>query len=120
MAATLVQLETFVRVAALGNFTRVAEEFHLTQPGVTQQVRALERHYGVKLVDVVGRHPVLTDAGHFLAARARDLLGGMGAIDREMQEFAAARSGDLFIGATLTIGSYVLPELLARFSAGRR
>jgi DNA-binding transcriptional LysR family regulator len=117
MSATLVQLETFVRVAELENYTRVAEEFHLTQPGVTQQVHALERHFGVTLVDVVGRRPLLTDAGRFLAARARDLLGAADTLEREMGEFAAARGGDLYIGATLTIGSYVLPGLLARFAA---
>lgn len=117
MSVTLVQLETFVRVAALGNFTRVAEEFHLTQPGVTQQVRALERQLGVRLVDVVGRRPVLTDAGRFLAIRARDVLDGVAALEREMGEFAAARAGVLSLGATLTIASYVLPALLARFAA---
>ena len=117
MGVTLVQLETFVRVAALGNFTRVAEEFHLTQPGVTQQVRGLEHHFGVRLVDVVGRRPVLTEAGQFLATRAADILGGMTALEREMAEFAAARSGELHLGATLTIGSYVLPQLLASFAA---
>lgn len=117
MSATLVQLETFVRVAALGNYSRVAEEFHLTQPGVTQQVRALERHYGVRLVDVVGRRPLLTEAGRFLAARAQELLGNVAAIEHEMTEFAQARGGRLQIGATLTIGSYVLPGMLARFAS---
>ncbi len=63
MSFTLVQLATFVRVAALGNFSRAAEDLDLTQPGVTRQVRALERNFGVRLVDVVGRRPVLTDAG---------------------------------------------------------
>lgn len=116
MGVTLVQLETFVRVATRGNYTRVAEEFHLTQPGVTQQVRALERAFGVRLVDMVGRRPVLTDAGAFLAERAREVLGGMAALEREMGEFAAVRAGELALGATLTIGAYVLPALLARFT----
>jgi DNA-binding transcriptional LysR family regulator len=117
MSMTLVQLETFARVAALGNYTRAAEELHLTQPGVTQQVRALERHFGVRLVDIVGRRPVLTDAGHFLAARAENLLGNMAALEREMGEFAEARGGELYLGATLTIGAYALPALVSRFSA---
>ena len=102
MGATLVQLETFVRVAAVGNYTRVAEAFQLTQPGVTQQVHALERQFGVRLVDVVGRRPVLTEAGRFLAVRARDMLEGMAALEREMGEFAALRAGELCLGATLT------------------
>src|SRR4051794_39815993 len=113
MSMTLVQLETFVHVARLGNYTRVAEELHLTQPGVTQQVRALERHFGLRLVDVVGRRPVLTEAGRFLAARAGDLLGSAAALEREMGEFAQARGGELHLGATLTIGTYALPALLA-------
>jgi DNA-binding transcriptional LysR family regulator len=112
-----VQLETFVRVAALGNYSRVAAEFHMTQPGVTQQVRALERQLGVRLVDVVGRRPVLTDAGRFLADRAADILAGVAMLEREMGEFAAVRTGPLTVGATLTIGAYVLPGLLARFAA---
>jgi DNA-binding transcriptional LysR family regulator len=116
MGVTLVQLETFARIAALGNYTRVADDLHLTQPGVTQQVRALERHFGVKLVDVVGRRPLLTDGGHFLAARIHDVLATMIALEREMGEFAAARIGELHIGATLTIGDYVLPALLAAFT----
>lgn len=116
MSVTLVQLETFARVAALGNFTRVAEELHMTQPGVTQQVRALERGFGVRLVDVVGHRPVLTDAGRFLAARARDIMTATAALEREMGEFTAVRTGELSLGATLTIGAYVLPPLLARFT----
>jgi len=116
MTATLVQLETFVRVAELQNYTRVAEELHLTQPGVGQQVRTLERQFGVKLVDIVHRRPILTEGGAFLAARAGDVLGTMAALEREMKEFADARSGELHVGATLTIGTYVLPARLARFA----
>ncbi len=117
MGVTLAQLETFVRVAQRGNYTRVAEEFHLTQPGVTQQVRALERQFGVRLVDMVGRRLILTDAGRFLAARAPAILAGVAGLEREMGEFATARAGELTVGATLTIGTYVLPDLLARFTA---
>ncbi len=120
MGVTLAQLETFVRVARRGSYTRVAEEFHLTQPGVTQQVRALERQFGVRLVDVVGRRPILTDAGRFLAARAPAILAGAAALEREMGEFATTQAGELTVGATLTIGTYVLPDLLARFTATHR
>ena len=117
MSMTLVQLETFVRVVALGNYTRVAEEFHLTQPGVTQQVRALERHVKLRLIDVIGHTPVPTDAGRFLAARAAEVLGNVAALEREMGEYARAAGGEVHLGATLTIGSYALPDLLARFAA---
>ncbi|GAC1444991.1 MAG: selenium metabolism-associated LysR family transcriptional regulator [Chloroflexota bacterium] len=117
VSVTLVQLQTFARLAELGNFTRVAEVLHLTQPAVTQQVRSLERHFGVRLVDIVGRRPVLTDAGRFLAGRARELLIATSLLEKEMSEFAAARGGEFRIGATLTIGTYALPAILAHFGA---
>lgn len=112
---TLVQLQTLVRLAEVGNFTRVAEELHLTQPAVTQQIRTLERQLGVRLVDVAGRRPFLTEGGRFLAERAREILANEAALEREMREFALAQAGELRVGATLTIGSYSLPSILARF-----
>lgn len=116
MAFTLVQLETFRRVAAAKNFTRVAEQLNVSQPAVTQQVQALQREFGITLVDLVGRRTVLTDAGRFLAARAETLIGNVEALERDMREFTNARAGELRLGATLTIGSYALPDLIARFA----
>jgi DNA-binding transcriptional LysR family regulator len=113
----LTQLETFRRLASEQNFTRTAEALNLTQPAVTQHVRALQEHFQVKLVDLVGRRTVLTDAGTFLAARAELLLGNVAALEREMHEFADVRAGELRIGATLTIGTYALPKLVARLRA---
>ncbi len=115
MALTLSHLHTFFRLSQLMNFTRTAEELHLTPPAITLQVKALSAHFGVPLVEIVKRRPVLTDAGHFLAERSRSLLDDIGELEREMGEFTSARTGRLTIGTTLTIGNYVLPSLLARF-----
>ena len=114
---SLVPLATFRRLALEGNYTRTAEALSLTQPAVTQHVRALEAHFGVKLVDIVGRRAVLTDAGRFLAARAEAVLGAVSALERDMLEYADARSGTLRLGATLTIGTYDLPALAGAFRA---
>lgn len=119
MPFTLVQLATLVQVAAQRSYTRAAAALYLTQPAVTQQIRALERQVGAPLVEVVGRQPELTDAGRFLASRARDLLDQVDALERDMRAFATAAIGELHIGATLTIGTYVLPHLLARLRAVR-
>jgi DNA-binding transcriptional LysR family regulator len=114
MALTLTQLHTFSRLAAIGNFTRTAEELALSQPAVTQQVRALADHFGTPLFDMVGRRPVLTDAGVFLAQRVGDVLGGVDALEREMHDFTDAQCGTLDIGVTVTIGNYaVLPTVAA-------
>ena len=114
-AVTLVQLETFRRLVRLGNFTRTAEELGLTQSAVTQQMRALERQVGTPLFDLVGRRPELTDAGALLVERSAEILDGVETLGREMREFAAARTGVLALGATVTIGSYALPQQLAAF-----
>ena len=117
MAITLAQLHTFSRLSELGNFTRTAEELKLTQPAVALQVRALQDHFAVPLVDIVKRRPILTDAGRFLAQRARSVLDDVSQLEREMQEFTHARTGRLHLGATLTIGNYALAPLLAAFKA---
>ncbi len=109
-------LRTIQRLRAEPNFTRVAEELHLTQPAVTHHVRSLSAHFGVTLVDLVGRRAVLTEAGRFLAERATPILGYVDALERDMHEFAAAQSGRLRIGASDTIGNYLLPDLLAAFA----
>ena len=115
MAFNLIQLETFRRLAHEANFTRTAEQLNLTQPAVTQHVRSLQNHFQVKLVDLVGRKTVLTDAGRFLAERATDVLGQIAVLEREMREFADVSAGELRIGATVTIGAYALPAIVARF-----
>lgn len=117
MSFNLIQLETFRRLAIERNFTRTAESLNLTQPAVTQHVRALQEHFKVKLVDLVGRRTVLTAAGILLAKRAENLLGNAAALERDMREFAELRSGELRLGATVTIGAYALPALVARFRA---
>ena len=83
---------------------------------MSQLIRALECQLGVTLIDTLGRRPVLTDAGRFLAARAEGILLGAVMLERELSEFAAARAGELHLGATLTIGTYTVPALLARFA----
>jgi DNA-binding transcriptional LysR family regulator len=113
----LIPLRTLRRLAEVPNFPRVAEDLHLTQPAVSQHVRVLSAHFGVPLVEVVGRRAALTDAGRFLVERAGPILGAVDALERDMREYAAARVGELRVGASETVGNYVLPALLARFAA---
>ncbi len=115
MTISLTQLQTFLRLAELGNFTRTAEELGVTPPAVTLQVRALSEHFGVPLVDIVKRRPILTPAGRFLAERARGVIAGAAALEREMEQFTSADAQPLVIGATVTVGSYLLSPLLAKF-----
>ena len=64
------QLEIFTRVAELGSFSRAAESLHLTQPTVSEHIRALEDELGVRLLDRRGRGADVTRAGHLLLSYA--------------------------------------------------
>lgn len=109
------RLKVFRVVARHLNFSRAAEELLLTQPAVTQQIKALEEEYGVPLFDRSGGRIGLTQAGQVLLPYAEKL--------RAMSEEAHAAvvgstgelGGQLALGASQTIGQYVLPNLVAAF-----
>lgn len=97
------------------SFSKAARRLHVTQPAVTQHIANLTREVGVQLVDLVNRRPTLTDAGGYLAERAGAIVDAIAALDADMAEFRHAASGTLRIGATVTIGTYLLAPLLAHF-----
>jgi DNA-binding transcriptional LysR family regulator len=113
--AQLAHLATFRELVRHGNFTRAAEALNVTQPAVTQHVRALERHYGVKFFDLIGRRMQLTEAGVFFAEHAERVLEVAATLERDMREFADIESGELRLGATVTIGSYGLAAIVSQF-----
>ena len=64
------RIDTFLAVCRSMNFTRAAEELHITQPAVSQHIRYLEKSYGVKLFDYQGKRLSLTTAGEALFSAA--------------------------------------------------
>lgn len=119
MAVSFAQLQALVALAEFRSFSKAARRLRVTQPAVTQHIANLAREVGVQLVDVVNRRPVLTDAGAYLVERARTIVDAIAALDADMEEFKQAKSGTLRVGATLTIGTYLIPSLLAAFRRER-
>jgi DNA-binding transcriptional LysR family regulator len=109
------RLRVFRTVAKHLNFSRAAEELLLTQPAVTQQIKALEDEFGVSLFDRGGGHIQLTPGGKALLPFAER----MNALSEEaVQAVAAAygeQSGELTVGASQTIAQYLLPSVIAAF-----
>ena len=101
------QLEYFVAVAEERNFTRAAAKVHVAQPGVSAQIRRLERELGQELLDRGGRSVRLTEAGAAVLPYARAALA---AVD----ELAGLLRGHIAIG-TVTSHNVDLPGLLAEF-----
>jgi DNA-binding transcriptional LysR family regulator len=113
---TLAQLEALRAIARHRSFSRAARALGVTQPAVSQQIAALQRHLGLRLVDVVRNRPELTEAGRYLAERAELVGRQLEALLRDALEYARAEAGTLRFAATRTIGSYVVPSLLAAFA----
>jgi DNA-binding transcriptional LysR family regulator len=116
---TLAQLEAFRLVARHGSFSRAARALGITQPAVSQQVAGLARELGLSLVDVRRNRPHLTEAGAFVAGHAERACREAALLKREAAAYAQGLRGALRVAATRTIGSYLLPALLARFLRDR-
>lgn len=106
------RLRYFVKVAELGSVTRAAEELHIAQPAVSQQLRALEEDLGVKLMDRGPRGVILTEPGHRMLSEARELLVGMKAMVRRVKENTRHTEGEVVIGVGQTIGSLLMVPLI--------
>ncbi len=96
-------LRYFVAVAEELHFTRAAERLHIAQPPLSQQIRALEGELGVQLFERTRRSVALTDAGHALLAKARELLAATQALPQELQRIARGETGLLRIGFSSTL-----------------
>jgi LysR family transcriptional regulator, transcriptional activator of the cysJI operon len=109
------RLRVFRAVAGHLNFRIAAEELLLTQSAVTQQVKALESELDVPLFDRAGGRVSLTAAGTALLPFANRLA----ALSEEARDAVAAANGRsagrLTLGASQTIGQYLLPQLIAGF-----
>ena len=96
-------LRYFVAVAEELHFTRAALRLNIAQPPLSQQIRALEAELGVQLFLRTRRSVALTDAGHALLARARELLATTQSLPRDLQRIARGEVGQLRIGFSSTL-----------------
>jgi DNA-binding transcriptional LysR family regulator len=113
------RLLTFREVARLGSFSRAGEALALTQPAVSQQVSALERQLGVRLLERGPGGPTPTEAGALLLAHADAVADRLAQADRQVAELAAADRETLRIGAFPSALASVVPEAIARLRERR-
>ena len=108
-------LALFHAVAEAGSITAGAEKLHISQPAVSKQIGELEASLGVQLCDRLPRGIRLTDAGMLLADYARRMSVTERDAARAIEELRGLKKGRLAIGASTTIGAYLLPQALSRF-----
>ncbi len=109
------QLEYLVAVIEEANFTRAAERLHVAQPGVSAQVRQLERELGHVLLDRSARAVRPTEAGIAILPHARAALAAIDRVRSTVDELDGLLRGHVSVGTVVTTGPMSLPDRLADF-----
>ncbi|RNB91269.1 LysR family transcriptional regulator [Brevibacillus fluminis] len=107
------QLLVFLTVVEQQNFSRAAEELHMTQPAVSQYIQSLERATGAKLLERSNKYVRLTKAGEIVYHHAKEIVGLYTRMQNLVDDLQHTASGPLSIGASFTYGEYVLPHIIA-------
>ena len=109
------QLRAFYQVARSGGFGSAATALHLTQPALSWQVKNLETHLEVRLLERVGRRVTLTEEGRSLYGYAEQIFNLARDAEEALADFRGLGQGRMRIDATFTFGDYHLPGLLLAF-----
>jgi DNA-binding transcriptional LysR family regulator len=115
MLINLHQLRIFQAVAQQRSYSRAAEVLFLSQPGVSLQVKALERSIGLPLFEKVGRTLRLTEAGNELLNYSERIFALMDETQLVLEELSGARRGTVKVAASTTAGIYIVPSVLGSF-----
>lgn len=109
------RLKVFHTAALRMNFTKAAQELHITQPAVTKHIKEVEQSLQTKLFDRNGTKISLTESGKVLLNYTEQLFKLYRELEYEISQLNQQHRGTLRIGASTTIAQYVLPPLLAAF-----
>jgi DNA-binding transcriptional LysR family regulator len=113
---SLHKIKVFCHVVRHRNITRAADELHIAQPAVTAHVRSLERKLGTRLVFRQGRNIQISEAGRAFYVWANDMLAQYRDTERRIRGYAGGERGSAAISASMSVGTYILPRILARYS----
>ena len=111
----LATMATFVRVAELGSLSAAAQELGVSQPAVSQQITALERHLRTRLLNRGTRKLALTVSGETYLTRAKQILDEVSEIEDSLLGFSAELKGRLRVQAPVGLGQKYLAPLIVDF-----
>lgn len=107
------RLKIFLAVCECMNMTQAAEVLYMTQPSISQAIAELERELDIRLFERLNHRLYLTEAGGRLQSYARHILNLVEQAHQELSELS--QGGRLRVGASLTIGTHLLPQMAACF-----
>ena len=113
---TLHQLRIFKAIASEKSFTQAAEILFVSQPSLSKQVKALENHLGILLLHRTGNKIVLTEAGIVFLQYSERILALCEESCRALNDLKDGERGNLKVGASQTIGAYLIPRIVTLFA----
>ncbi len=111
------RLRVLREVAARGSFSAAADALHFTQSAVSQQIAALEREAGTRLVERSARGVRLTEGGSALVRHTEVILARLADAEAELEAIAGIRGGRIRIGSFASGGATIMPRAIAAFRA---
>ncbi|MBN9888962.1 LysR family transcriptional regulator [Salipiger abyssi] len=112
---SLHKLEVFCMVAELESVSRAAERLGIAQPVVSAHLKAMSEKLGTPLTQRNGRRIVLTDEGRRVLKWAQEITVRTLELERELMESKSGLRGAASVGASMTIGSFILPAMISDF-----
>jgi len=109
------ELEYFVTVSELQNFTAAANRLHVSQPAISKSIHRLEEELGFQLLNRTQKKVLLTEEGAVFLDLAKDILARIIAAQNTMTEYKNLTRGTFRIAVPPLLGAYVFPQLFAAF-----
>ncbi len=109
---TIRHLQVFSQVCSCGSVTAAAKKLFITQPAASSAIAELEAHYGIRLFDRIGRRLYITETGKRFLDYASHILS----LFDELEQVRDWEEGGLLrVGASITVGNHLLPEIVRVF-----
>lgn len=110
------RLKSFIAVAEKKSFSEAAKILFVTQPTITSQIKALEEELNTKLFERTTKKVEMTQSAVILYKYAREIIRLSDSAQKEIVEIEDIMHGDLSMGCSLTVGEYILPLYLKKFT----
>lgn len=107
-------LKTFITLAEMKNFTKASEVLHISQPSVSLHIKNLEKEFQTELFIRSPKHVQITPTGSILYQRAKQIVSLYEQTKEDILAHHQSVQGELRIGASFTIGEYILPAFLSK------
>lgn len=117
MIILIEELKTFIAVVDKKSFTKAAKSINISQPSVSLHIVILEKHFNTRLIERSNkqRSILITQTGEMLYKKAKQIISLIDDTKEELNNYHNSTSGTLKIGASMTIGEFLLPSILGEF-----